>query len=182
MKREHVLVIGTVLVLFVAMGLAQDGKPVHWTVTGSTHLLGVDSGLGFEEGAMGICGGKGTFGDHTCNTKIQTGPITTTPPASNCVGELTMFTHVQRFPNGDLLYSRLPDGDPLGPNYVCSGGFKYWGTVTLEFVGGIGKFEGASGWVTWEFEGDVLEWDPAFGTVYSGSTNDVAGVLYLNGN
>ena len=93
-----------------------------------------------------------------------------------------MFTHIQRFPNGDLLYSRVPAGDPLGPNYICSSGFEWWGTVTVAFVGGTGRFEGASGWATWEFEGDFLEWDPVFGTVYSGSTNEVHGVLVLSEN
>jgi hypothetical protein len=78
----------------------------------------------------------------------------------------------------------MPSGDPLGPNYICirSSGLGYWGTVTLEFVGGTGRFEGATGWATWEFDGDFLEMDPNMGLVFSAATNEVDGVLYLNGD
>jgi len=171
MKLRQGLVFGIVFLSFVTIGIAQKGQPVHWAVTGSTHDLGMNGDI--DEGSMGICAGKGTFGEHTCNTMF-TGQPHPAPPAPNCYAQLAMFTHIQRFRNGDLLYSRIPSGEPLGDNYLCFNGLEYSGTVTVEFVGGTGRFEGASGWATWVFEGEFLEEN------YASGINEVNGMIYLN--
>jgi hypothetical protein len=170
MKPQHVLIFGTVLLLFVTMGLAQKGKPIHWTVTGSNHGLGSDGDV--DEGNMGICAGKGTFGQHSCNTFFTAGPHP--EPTLDCPAQLTAFTHVQRFATGDMLYSRIPSV-PLGENYICFTADGWTGTVTVEFFGGTGRFEGASGWATWEFDGDFL------GNDFGAAINKVEGMIYLNG-
>ncbi|MGW8180439.1 MAG: hypothetical protein ACWGQW_17015 [bacterium] len=172
MKPRHVLIFGAVLVLLVTMGLAQKGKPIHWTVTGSNHFLGSDGDI--DEGNMGICGGKGTFGQHTCNTFFTAGPHPS-PPAPDCYAQLTTFTHVQRFTTGDMLYSRIPDV-PLGDNYICFSADGWTGTVTVEFFGGTGRFEGASGSATWVFDGDFL------GNGFGAAIDEIDGVIYLNGD
>ena len=170
MKTQHVLIFATVLLLSATVGLAQNGKPIHWTVTGSNHGLGTDGGV--DEGNMGICAGKGTFGQHTCNTFFTAGPHPE-PSAPECYAQLTDFTHVQRFATGDMLYSRIPEV-PLGENYICFSADGWIGTVTVEFFGGTGRFEGATGWATWEFDGDFL------GNGFGAAINEGAGMIYLD--
>ncbi len=103
---------------------------------------------------LGMCGGTGTLGNYTCNTLVEV----TEPPApasgDGCPEGMGRFSryirggHVQRFENADLLYwvPVSKEEDPDG-NYVClspsvPGAFI---VNTFRYVGGTGRFEGATG-------------------------------------
>ena len=184
MKIRVILPLGIFSALFMTLGLAQ--KPVHWDVTGSVTLLGRDMETGVSEGVIGICGGKGTFGNHTCNTFVRSQMVGFDTELCPGLPEYRwdVYSHIQRFPNGDLLYQRLKPG---GSNYMCADPFvenRFWGMISTEIVGGTGRFESATGEVQWEIvQGDFLDFDPVTGSAaFAGIVTELDGYILLNGD
>jgi hypothetical protein len=184
MRIRTIPILVTVFVLFTVLGVAQ--KPVHWDVTGSVTLLGRDMATGVSEGVIGMCGGKGTFGRHSCNTFVRSQMVGFDTELCPGLPEYRwdVYSHIQRFRNGDLLYQQLKPG---GANYMCADPFvenKFWGRISTEFVGGTGRFESATGEVEWEIvEGNFLDFDPVTGSgAFAGIITELDGYIFLNGD
>jgi hypothetical protein len=196
------------LTLMLALGLvgtamvnnleAQKVIEVRETLSGTVHRSSINPG-GEPDGdsGLGICEGSGNnykrvfrnfrimgSNQFSCRTITQLADEPVGVDTPNCPGAvevpITSYSHVQRFKDGEgsLLFSQM---DPSGPNFVCMspGSNTFKAVMTSTYEGGTGRFEGASGTASWEFDNTVLLTDPSGGILMFGSQGTTVGTLLL---
>lgn len=119
---------------------------------------------------------NGTLGKHTSQAVVEVVPA---GPTSECPGGVFIIDaqngigfgiNTGTFPNGDQVYTRI-----LTRSQCRLDGGRFTGSDTVSFVGGTGKFAGASGTFEQHFTGFFEAFDPnanpaqAFGSFSGGS-------------
>ena len=120
----------------------------------------------------------------SCRTITQLADEPLGMDTANCPGAvefaITSYSHVQRFKDGkgSLLFSQM---DPTGSNFVCftPGSNTFTAFMTTTYEGGTGRFQGASGTASWEFDNTVLLTDPSGSILFFGSSGTTVGSLLL---
>jgi hypothetical protein len=166
---------GVVFVYLIAFAMAPGSAfgqtiRVKESIAGTNLSLDVDiNGDGEAEGQLGLCYGKGTFGEYHCKTYGETF-LEAIGPGEPCepgwlyavmrefdpqTGAQAAFGHIQEFKNGDLLYWVI---DWSKTSYYCID-MENPGQMTLKgylkYDGGTGRFENATGTVEWNFDIDT---------------------------
>lgn len=158
MKYAAVTTLATLFVLVIAVQVQAKTKPLNYTASG-----------GFEPTVFTFA--DGTIADSITLTGISTaGPITvhewasgsntqTSFPActlldgeAGTLGDFADSFEVITFKNGDVLLQTLLSGSECNPNNATPP-INFEGTLTVQNVGGTGKWAGASGTGTLNFAG-----------------------------
>ena len=187
MRNTISLLLGIAVVFSMAVGAAeaQGTINVKETIAGSVVPLFADLDGDGKEGDLGLCAGKGTLGAYTCTTVSDFDRSAAQFNTANCPGVVVVElpvapggSHVQMFRNGDLLF--WVQDDSVG-NYACLDVVtNAWTMVNhYSYVGGTGRFEGATGSATMELTGQGLSFDYAGNGVQHGTSGIVTGTIYL---
>ena len=131
---------------------AANGTPIKMTYTGTGIDTAIDTNMDTLKVSLTQANGRGTFGNFAIAITAEFGP----PSSGNCAsGELDLVlissAHVLTFNDQIQLFgiSSADDG------WLCvdpSTGW-YYGQVQGDYVGGTGRFEGATGESTSLFAG-----------------------------
>ena len=163
MKQRQRLIIGAAIGFLLVAGLSRvEAKeiPYKGTFAGtflSSRIDRNDDGVpaGWETGAL-----TGTLGKRVYQGVSEAVP---TGPTAACPGGVFIIdtqngkgggTYTETFPNGDQLYGRV-----LTRTFCSNGVGGFTGSSTLSYVGGTGKFAGASGNVENSFAGFYQAFD-----------------------
>ena len=114
------------------------------TVSGAFVPSNFDTNEDGNPGVLYSAGARGTFGKSTFEGLLE---ATLLPAPVNCgpdqeERQIIVFSIVQRFNNGDLLFSSLADGGGIS---CASPGQRAPFAVRADITGGTGRFEGATG-------------------------------------
>ena len=186
------VILALILTLGIAVGQAnaQHQREINQTISGSTNFVYRPTG-DEEIRALGICAGTGTFGSFTCQTLTLIPPGDSPPlgfDTANCPDryefELPATAgHVQRFANGQVLYWRR-DNSAEAKNFYCvdpSLPTEAYIVQTYEYVGGSGRFEGATGKVVMKITNDLIHADANGMSAVYGSHGVIKGTINLVG-
>lgn len=154
---------GILFVLALTAGLtsAQTEKiVVSERISGNVSPSVIDMNGDGDPAELGMCGGTGTLGNYTCNTLVDLATPMVPAAGPGCPDGMVKLErnlrggHVERFENADLL-NWAPvskEEDPNAENYVCivprpdgTSPDKGYIVNTFRYVGGTGRFEGATG-------------------------------------
>jgi hypothetical protein len=200
MKGTFTLVLGLGVVALAIVDTLEAQKviEIRETLSGTVHRSTINPG-GEPDGhsGLGICEGSGNnykrvfrnypimgTNQFSCRTITQLADEPVGVDTPNCSGvvevAITSYSHVQRFKDGAglLLFSQM---DPTGPNFVCMtpGSNTFKAVMTSTYEGGTGRFEGASGTASWDFDNTVLLTDPTGSILMFGSQGTTVGTLLL---
>jgi hypothetical protein len=145
--------------LLPSQASAADGTPIQMKYAGTGINTAVDTNSdGFHVG-LTQANGQGTFGNFALASTTEFTPITSTGrcPTGNIELSLVYSATVQTFADQSQAFAIANDG------WSClnmSTG-QYFGEIDGDYVGGTGRFEGATGEFTTPFNGVIL--DPAVG-------------------
>jgi hypothetical protein len=129
-----------------------QADPLERTFSGWTVATEIDTNQDGVRASSGTVEGKGTFGRSTANDQSELLP----GPTGLCsLDPLTLeyqyasSSSVQVFAGGDLLLAAL-DPDPSNPSTICLDPTLFTSTFRINYVilGGTGRFERATGWIT----------------------------------
>ncbi len=141
----------------IALDLNDDGIPAARAIGGGpvSPWMPEESWRSAVESSL-LSSANPSHGEFSADNVSENVPVS--PPTGRCaVNELEFemihYSSVQRYSNGDLLISGMLDG------FTCSNpeaGVGY-GVVQIHYLGGTGRFEGARGETTREFQGRALD-------------------------
>lgn len=164
--------LGTVLtallvgLLFVPVAQAKD-LPLYIEYTGTGHdLVAPAFGDPLPDNIV-LADAKGSFGAKSSVIVVKFAFVAPPDPPDNpCAFPYDYLgigyaRAVTSFQDGSQLFATV---DPGGVSYMCIdfGSGHFFGSVDGFFIGGVGRFEGASGTYTSEFEGYNLTGPPEF--------------------
>lgn len=144
-----------VAALFAATSFA-GGMPISITYAGSGFTTGTVSGPGHLPVDMTFATGKGTFGASRLEISTDFMPLEVNdcPSGFDMKLALSYSATVLTFPDQSQLFGAAYSG------WLCADTtttFAYFGEVYGYYIGGTGRFEGATGSFTSPFEGVHVE-------------------------
>lgn len=154
LRAIFLAILGLGLGLLSPQSSEAHGKPVHLMYAGSGINTAFNTGSDDFPVSVSQANGKGTFGKFAIAITAEFGPDSSGDCAA---GELDLSL----VSSEDVLtfsdQSQLLGVSGLGDGFVCvtSTGW-YHGQVEGAYVGGTGRFEGATGTFTSEFDGQYL--------------------------
>ena len=159
-----------IFVAIIGLGLSSpqvseaDGKPVHLTYAGSGINTAVDTNSDGLPVSLSQANGKGAFGQFaiaiTTEFALSSGECTS---SDELYLSLLSSEDVLTFSDQSQLFGISGDGD----GFICldpTTGY-YHGQVKGDYVGGTGRFQGATGKFTSEFDGQYLRTDVGFRSI-----------------
>ena len=137
--------------LLPALGV--DAAEFHQEVSGAFVPSNFDTNQDGNPGVLYSAGAQGTFGKSTFEGLLE---ATLLPAPVNCdpgqeERQIIVWSIVQRFENGDLLFSTLADGGGIS---CANSGQRTPFAVRADITGGTGRFEGATG--SYEFKASTV--------------------------
>ena len=157
MRRNITLAAGVVVLLIgtLLMAISAEAKPFKSKFSGWGVATEIDNNGDGMKADSTTAQSRGTFGRAITNGQSELAPV----PSGTCDGNpaIVQYDYVSSstinvFQNGDLIISLLDHGtlcadftNPLIPTFT--------GEIHLVIVGGTGRFEGATGWLT-----SISEW------------------------
>ena len=139
---------------------------------------------GLPLGFLLLAEGKGSLaGQFSAHVVLETAIVDSPVNCNDTENTFAKFTMIQRYSEDDLLFSRLAAG---GDNFLCldtvTGSLN--GLVTLEIIGGTGRFRGATGNSMVEFTGAILATDidsvpghPFFRIAHAAIVAEISGTI-----
>ena len=175
---KKILLILVVLVLIAVVGVSaisaqEKTQPIKWNLTGSIISLG-EAGSLFDVNLKGAPGDANARGIGFAGLPVEYEQL----PADNQCTDIpgpdgVLFLEAQmtvRFSDGSMLFGNAADG-----GYVCfMPSFAY---VPYDFAGGVGRFEGATGYVV--FEIDAYRFNEGGSALVTGETGTGTGEIVL---
>jgi hypothetical protein len=162
--------------LLSSQASAADGTPIQWTYAGTGINTAVDTNGDGQHVSLTQANGQGTFGNFAIAITTEFTPITSTGRCPTGYIELSLVysATVLTFADQSQLFGIAEDG------WICldpNTGWHY-GAVEGNYVGGTGRFEGATGEFTSPFNGVVLDPSVSFRSITGtaeGTVNRPAG-------
>jgi hypothetical protein len=171
---------GTVMGLALAFATPfVAAEPFQATFSGWSVAATMDVNADAISGFSTTVSGVGRFGRFQAHTVSETGPVTGICGPTAVTLEFTVWSNIQRFADGDLLYYSL---DESQASKVC---FDYVsGALSNEIhaliSGGTGRFKNATGRVVLNATGDQTLADTAGNGVHSSVSGTVEGEILLS--
>lgn len=172
MKTFRTMVGLFALTLIATLGTtAAEARNLSETVSGDFVDTAIDTNGDGVAAAHFVGQAKGSGGpSYQGLQEIQFAPTGLCEPGE-VEGIIAAYSIVRRYSNGDLLFSKLVDGsfclDPAAGKANV--------TVNAEITGGTGRFEGATGSYTIEYEVTALLPDPTGGIGHGAFTGTATG-------